>query len=86
MWMSLRRVPAFVLASILLTGMAYAGGGELTDAAATAEERADAGLIKDSNACATCDRGIRERAKYGEVCARYRRGMTFSTVHVEPQC
>jgi quinol monooxygenase YgiN len=27
MWTSLRRVPAFVLTSILLTGMAYAGGG-----------------------------------------------------------
>ncbi len=28
MWMSLRRVPAFVLTSMLLSGMAYAGGGE----------------------------------------------------------
>jgi len=27
MWTALRRAPAFVLASILLTGMAYAGGG-----------------------------------------------------------
>jgi hypothetical protein len=27
MWASLRRVPAFVLTSILLTGLAYAGDG-----------------------------------------------------------